>query len=178
VYYLPGRGGSLLAGLGLFLSDRFGTLYGREVSGGLKGLSYDQQIEMIRYDLFKDHWRSDSQVVANSYGAYLLLHSLIHAERYPGTIMLLSPILGAVQTRDTYYRPPQAKKLLAAFEGSTFPVPHSLTCLVGEFDWQSMPERCKLLCDSAGGALEIVAGGGHTIEADIVADRISRVFSC
>jgi alpha-beta hydrolase superfamily lysophospholipase len=62
------------------------------VTADLKGLSFDEQIETIRYDLMADHWAHDSQVVANSYGAYILLHSLIHSEPYPGTIFLISPI--------------------------------------------------------------------------------------
>jgi hypothetical protein len=112
IYYLPGRDGRLTKGLGTFLQEECDQLVGREVSGNLKGLKFEEQLEVIRQDLLESHWHEGDWIVANSYGAYLLLHTLIDMETYPGNIFLLSPILGAAQTQKFFFRPPRAKRLL------------------------------------------------------------------
>jgi hypothetical protein len=168
IYYLPGRNGTISEGLGRFLRDQCELLAGREVSGDLKGLVFEDQLETIRKDLLDSHWHEDGQIVANSYGAYLLLHTLIDMESYPGNIFLLSPILGAVQTKEFYFRPPQAKRLLQSFKEKTFPKPQTLNCIVGKYDWQSVPERCVDLCDVVNGRLNIEPDGNHVIEPNLV----------
>ena len=168
IYYLPGRNGTISEGLGTFLWEQCNQLVGREVSGDLKGLIFEDQLEAIRKDLLDSHWHEDGQIVANSYGAYLLLHTLIDMGPYPGNIFLLSPILGAVQTKEFYFRPPSAKRLLQSFKEKTFPKPRSLSCIVGKFDWQSVPERCVDLCDVVEGPLNIVPDGNHMIDPQLV----------
>ena len=168
IYYLPGRNGTVSEGLGTFLQDQCDHLVGREVSGDLKTLIFEDQLEAIRQDLLDSHWLEDGQIVANSYGAYLLLQTLVDMESYPGNIFLLSPILGAVQTQKFFFRPPRAKRLLQSFEERTFPKPRSLSCIVGKFDWQSVPERCVDLCDVVNGRLNIVQDGNHMIDPQLV----------
>lgn len=168
IYYLPGRNGTISEGLGTFLREQCNQLLGREVSGDLKRLVFEDQLEAIRKDLLDSHWHEDGQIVANSYGAYLLLHTLVDIKPYPGNIFLLSPILGAVQTKEFYFRPPRAKRLLQSFAERTFPKPRSLSCIVGKFDWQSVPERCVDLCDVVEGRLNIVPDGNHMIDPQLV----------
>jgi len=168
IYYLPGRDGRLKKGLGAFLQEECDQLVGREVSGDLKGLKFEEQLEVIQQDLLESHWHEGGQIVANSYGAYLLLHTLIDMEPYPGNIFLLSPILGAAQTQKFFFRPPRAKRLLQSFEERTFPAPRSLSCIVGKFDWQSVPERCVDLCDAVNGRLNVVPDGNHVIDPELV----------
>ena len=69
IYYLPGRDGRLTKGLGTFLQEQCDQLVGREVSGDLKGLKFEEQLEVIRQDLLESHWHEVGQIVANSYGA-------------------------------------------------------------------------------------------------------------
>ena len=168
IYYLPGLNGRRSDGLGTFLQEQCDQLAGIEVSGDLKGLIFEDQREAIRQDLLFPHWHEDGQLVANSYGAYLLLHTLIDIAPYPGNIFMLSPILGAVQTQRFFFRPPRAKRLLQSFEERTFPVPRSLHCMVGEVDWQSEPETCITLCEAVHGRLSIVLDGSHVIDPELV----------
>ena len=82
IYYLSGRNGKVFEGLGTFLQEHCDKISGREVSADLKGLKFEDQLEVIRQDLIDSHWHEEGQLVANSYGAYLLLHTLIDiAER-------------------------------------------------------------------------------------------------
>ena len=53
IYYLPGRDGRLTKGLGAFLQEECDQLVGREVSGNLKGLKFEDQLEVIRQDLLE-----------------------------------------------------------------------------------------------------------------------------
>ena len=168
IYYLPGRNGAVSEGLGRFLQDQCYQLVGREVSGDLKGFIFEDQLEAIRQDLLDSHWHEDGQIVANSYGAYLLLQTLVDMESYPGNIFLLSPILGAVQTQKFFFRPPRAKRLLQSFAERSFPKPRSSSCIVGQFDWQSVPERCINFCDVVSAQLNIVPDGNHVIEPELV----------
>ena len=168
IYYLPGRSGRVAEGLGAFLQGQCDQLSGREVAGDLKRLVFADQLAAIRQDLLDSHWHDDGRLVANSYGAYLLLHTLIDMEQYPGNIVLLSPILGAVQTQKLFFRPPGAKRLLQSFEAGTFPKPRILRCIVGEFDWQSESSRCVDLCDAVNGRLSVVLGGSHNLNPEIV----------
>lgn len=89
-------------------------------------------------------------------------------EPYPGNIFLLSPIFGAVQTHKFFFRPPRAKRLLQSFEEKTFLKPRSLNCIVGKYDWQSVPERCVDLCEVVKGQLNIVPDGNHVIDPQLV----------
>lgn len=79
--------------------------------------------------------------------ALAVLHRLIDMEPYPGKIFLLSPIFGAVQTQKFLW-PPRAKRLIQFFKEKTFPKQQSLKCIVGQFDRQSEPDRCLVLCDA------------------------------
>ena len=177
IYYLPGRNGKLSEGLGAFLQEHCDELSGREVSGDVRGLPFEAQLEVIRQDLIDSHWHENGRLVANSYGAYLLLHALINMEPYPGKMFLLSPILGAVQTKDSYFRPPSAKLLLNSFDDKTFPMPRDLSCIVGDMDWQSVPDRCELLCNAVGGSLEKIPIMGHGIEPLAVASSMAGWFN-
>ena len=56
IYYLPGRDGRLKKGLGAFLQEECDQLVGREVSGDLKGLKFEEQLEVIQQDLLESHW--------------------------------------------------------------------------------------------------------------------------
>ena len=63
-----------------------------------------------------------------------------------------------------------AKRLLQSFEERAFPAPRSLSCIVGKFDWQSVPERCVDLCNAVNGRLNVVPDGNHVIDPKLVRD--------
>ena len=94
IYYLPGRGGRLGSGLGGALLQRGYNVCGRETAGEFQKLGFTKQVQAIRNDLLSEFWNDDALVIANSYGAYLLLHAQSELPPFPGRLMLLSPILG------------------------------------------------------------------------------------
>ena len=85
IYYVPGRGGRLSAGLGQELSARGYDLIGREIAGPgprdqsnpFASLSFQQQVEVIQHDLQSRFWTPEALVIGNSFGAYLIAHAIL-----------------------------------------------------------------------------------------------------
>ena len=168
IYYLPGRNGTSSEGFGTFLQDQCDHLVGREVSGDLKGLKFEEQLEVIRQNLLDLHWYESSPMVANSYRAYPRLHTLIDMTSYPGHLFLLSPIAGAAQTQKLFSGRLRPSVCLNSFKKEAFLVPRSLRVVVGQLDWQSVPERCGDLCTELNGRLDGVPDGNQVIDPGLV----------
>ena len=94
IYYLPGHGGVLQKGLGAALLARGHEVMGRETVGEFNRLPFGQQVEVIAQDLMAHFVQGDSQVIANSFGAYLFMHAQAQMPPYAGRVLLLSPIVG------------------------------------------------------------------------------------
>jgi len=170
IYYLTGRGGRLDTGVGQGLLDRGLDIVGREMSGDFDLLSISEQVGLIRRDLQTGFWSHQSRVLAVSYGAYLLMQTLSELEPYPGSILLLSPVLGGVCSEEKmrYFSPPRAGKLMSLIDESAFPAPRRLEIHVGDNDWQSPYERAEVFADSLGGKCFTVANTGHDLGVNYV----------
>jgi hypothetical protein len=101
IYYLPGRGGRLDAGLGTALIERNLLVSGRETVGEFAGLSFQEQIELVAQDIQAGFWHKESKILANSFGAYLFLHAQTLMPAYIGKVLLLSPIVGEFSNNET-----------------------------------------------------------------------------
>ena len=86
IYYLPGRGGQINAGLGQALLARGFEVTGRATVDEFNHLPFQDQIETISQDLLKFFWSKDSKVIANSFGAYLFLHAQTLLDPFPGKV--------------------------------------------------------------------------------------------
>ena len=94
VYYLPGMGGRLETGLGEGIIQRGYNVVGQATLGAFKKLRFQEKIDIITTDLMESFWSDSSIVVANSFGAYLFLHSQINMPPFPGKVILFSPVIG------------------------------------------------------------------------------------
>ena len=129
IYYMPGRGGRLSAGLGLELSARGYDLIGREIAGPgprdqsnpFASLSFQQQIEVIQHDLKTHFWTPEALVIGNSFGAYLIAHSILQSGCFPGQCLFISPVLGAVKTTGMLFKPPKSGALKDAIDNQSYP---------------------------------------------------------
>lgn len=171
IYYLPGRGGRVNTGLGEGILELGYEIKGRETPGSFINLSFSQQLDLIAQDLHADFWNHDAKIVAVSYGVYLLLHALSELEPYPGSILLLSPVLGGVINKGTlrYYSPPRPNKLMKLSNTKSFPVPRHIEIHVGDSDWQSPYERVIQLANAIKGTHVIVPNTGHDLGKEYVA---------
>lgn len=141
VYYLTGMGGRLDTGLGQALLSRGFEIAGRELVGEFRKLDFQKQVDLVVSDIQNNFWREDARVIANSFGAYLLLHAQAQMEPYIGKVILLSPIVGEFSNEDTRmnFIPPRADKLQQLAEAGSFPIPKHCQVHVGSEDWQSNP---------------------------------------
>lgn len=170
IYYLPGRGGALANGLGEGLHQRGCAVNGRETIGAFKGLSFQAQIDTICADLNESFWNEDAHLVAVSYGAYLFLHAQAQMPPYPGSVLILSPIIGQFSSDEIQlgFIPPRAHKLgLLAAEGK-FPTPAHCQIHVGSEDWQSNPDAVTSFGTKVGIPVTIGFGRGHQLGVDYV----------
>jgi len=144
VYYLPGRGGRVATGLGEGILDLGCKLKGRETPWSFEGLTFTEQLELITQDLRADFWTENAKVVAVSYGAYLLLNALSEHKPFPGSILILSPILGQVTGGESmrHYSPPRPSRIIELAKAGLFPPPKHIELHVG--DSPLCQDSCRL----------------------------------
>lgn len=123
IYYLPGMGGRLDAGLGEELLLRGFALSGRETIGAFKKLSFGEQVDAVKQDLVERCWKPEALVIVNSFGGYLFPHAQLGLEPLPGRVLLLSPVIGATAQGVTGMRfyPPRSDVLHQTAKAGSFP---------------------------------------------------------
>jgi len=181
IYYVPGRGGRLNQGLGLELSSRGYDLMGREIAGPgprdqsnpFASLSFQQQVQVIQHDLKTHFWTPEALVIGNSFGAYLIAHSILQLGKFPGKCLFLSPVLGAVKTTGMLFKPPKSSALKDAIETRSFPS-IILDIVVGSSDEHFVHEVAEKLGQLMVGAITIFDNEGHRLSHEIVKDKLDH----
>ena len=175
IYYLPGRGGRLDQGLGLALRDRGYAIVGRETVGEFQRLRFVEQIKIIADDLTASFWQPNSLVVANSFGAYLFLHAQSQIKRFPGKVLLLSPIIAGSTTpgNGPRFSPPFAERLMELAEAGQLQVSRHCEIHVGEDDWQCQPDRVRHFGRHVDVPVNLVPGSGHMLDKQYVSGLLT-----
>lgn len=165
LYYLPGRGGRLDAGLGVALVDRNLVVSGRETLGEFASLSFQEQIELVAKDIQANFWHQEAKILVNSFGAYLFLHAQTLMPAYLGKVLLLSPIVGEFSNNETgtHFVPPRSRKLKELAQAKKYPTPKSCEIHVGEEDWQSNPEHVSEFGKLLSISVTVVPRAGHML---------------
>ena len=165
LYYLPGRGGRLDAGLGVALVERNLVVSGRETVGEFASLSFQEQIELVAKDIQANFWHQEAKILANSFGAYLFLHAQTLMPAYLGKVLLLSPIVGEFSNNETgtHFVPPRSRKLKELAQAKKYPTPKSCEIHVGEEDWQSNPEHVSEFGKLLSISVTVVPRAGHML---------------
>ena len=176
IYYLPGRGGQITTGLGEGLRQRGCSVMGRETLGSFRDLSFQEQIDTVCADLQESFWHADARVVAVSYGAYLFLHAQAQMPPYPGSVLLLSPVVGQFANEEIQlgFIPPRAKRLGQLVDAGEYPAPLNCHIHVGSEDWQSNPNAVTSFGTKLGIPVTIAKGLGHQLGADYVGPLLDR----
>ena len=181
IYYVPGRGGRLSAGLGQELSARGYDLIGREIAGPgprdqsnpFASLSFQQQVEVIQHALQSRFWTPEALVIGNSFGAYLIAHAILQLGNFPGKCLFLSPVLGAVKTTGMLFKPPKCGVLKDAIENRSFPL-IIIDIAVGSKDEHFVPEIAEKLNQITIGKITVIAGEGHQLSHKIVKAKLDQ----
>lgn len=176
VYFLAGRGGSLDSFRGVLSLAAGASLRGR-TADELAPLRFNAQLAVIRADLIAECWHPHALLIGNSYGAYLLMHTLVDLVAFPGVVLLFSPVLGGATSRDGRYasRPPRAERLLQLAESGGIAPPRHLEIHIGAEDRDCDPERAARFASLLGnGSCTVVLGERHRLPSEYVGAVIER----
>lgn len=176
IYFLPGHGRQLDAGLGQGVLDLGFDVVGRETRGDFRNLPFQEQVDLIANDLKSYFWTENSCVLANSFGAYLFLHAQAQLTPFVGKVLLLSPIVGGFQNESIGmgFIPPRADKILKLAREGVYPKPQNCEIYVGANDWQSNPDNVKQLGNLLCLPVTIVPDVGHQLGKDYVNSLLLR----
>lgn len=179
IYYLPGQGGSLHKGLGEVLIQRGYDPIGRELQGAFRNLEFGEKVATISKDLLSLQPNNGLRVIANSFGAYLLLHALADMPPFSGRLLLLSPIVGAFTNEGVGigFVPPRAKRLLEIAQTGGYPTPTNCEIHVGSEDWQCNPENVSAFGAATGIPVQIVPNNGHMLDREYVSKILDKFLA-
>lgn len=141
-------------------------VYGREIVPLFSHLGFSRQIQLIQSDIITGFMNEYAILVADSYGAYLLLHALAELVPHPGRILMFSPVLGEgiSSQRNFGVRPPRSKQLMRLVSEMKYPVPGKLEIHTGADDNGCDPKLAEYFFSFIKNAdLHIIQGQGHRL---------------
>ena len=180
IYLIPGRGDKLNDLIGSSLAKMGFEVYGREILSDFAHLHFPQQLQIIKNDIKSLFWRENSNLIGDSYGAYLLLHALVELTAFPGRILLLSPVLGEAIDKQNLFlsRPPRAKKLLQLAQSQKFPLPKYLEIHTGAEDKGCDPILAQKISSLiTNSKIFIIKGEGHRLNKTYINSVIKKFFN-
>jgi hypothetical protein len=173
--YITGRLGTAQGGLSLHLSTLSPDFDALAIDAGFLQQSFEDQVNFTRK--FCDI--GEGFIIANSYGAYLFLQTLIDRPPLPAKVLLLSPVLGrAMDTeRMLFSRPPREKTLRAAIEARRLGMPEQMQIVTGRedevCDWKLAEKYAAGLNISS----SILDGRGHMLDPVIVSRAVDNFLA-
>jgi hypothetical protein len=177
LYFMPGRGEDIGAGLGRLMARMGYGIHGRAMISDFARLRIAEQVALIGSDLRPAFWHPDGALAGRSYGAYLLLHTLADMDPFPGRILLFSHVLGAAVAKGGFYvsRPPRSEKLAKLAESNGFPAPKYMEIHTGAEDNGCDPLLAARFASMIGNTtLHIVAGAGHQLDEEYLHDVLNK----
>lgn len=170
VLYITGRGGDHTKGLGGYISTLVSNYSGVSVSVPFLRQDVDDQIAEIRKAI-TDH--GDGTLIANSYGAYLTLLSLIDLEHELEQVVFLSPVLGKAMAKDRMYysRPPATVRVSNAVKERRINLPARTAIFVGTEDELYDPPLLATYTEIIGESnVYVLEGQRHNLDKDVMQD--------
>ena len=172
IRYITGRGGSGIGGLSAYLAtldDDYDVL---PIDPEFLLQDIQRQVDSAREFINLD----SGNVIANSYGAYLLLLSLIDQPPLPVRTLLLSPVLGRAisEERMLFSRPPREKTLHQAISEQRLAMPAHLEIVTGEEDEICDPALARQVGKQLGINVSILPNEGHMLEPASVESALQR----
>ena len=172
IRYITGRGGSGIGGLSAYLAtldDDYDVL---PIDPEFLQQDIQGQVDSIREFINLD----SGNVIANSYGAYLLLLSLIDQPPLPVRTLLLSPVLGRAisEERMLFSRPPREKTLHQAISEQRLGMPSYLEIVTGHEDEVCDPALALRIGGQLNIEVSILQGEGHMLRTAKVSEILGQ----
>jgi alpha-beta hydrolase superfamily lysophospholipase len=170
VLYVSGRGGDHTKGLGGYISTLVSDYMGISVDVPFLRQELEEQINTIRSAITDC---KGGTLIANSYGAYLTLLSLLDFEHELEQVILLSPVLGTAIAKDRMYfsRPPAAKRLKTAVSERRVNLPERSAIYIGDNDELYDQLLLKTYSDMMGeDKVFVLQGEKHSLSKAVMQD--------
>ena len=170
--YITGRGGNGKGGLSAHLATRSDDYAVLPIDPDFLAQDIQAQVDTVRaFTHFED-----GNLIANSYGAYLLLLTLIDQPPLKIRVLLLSPVLGRAisQKRMLFSRPPREKTLHQAIADRRLGMPDHLAIVTGEDDEICDPALALWVGESLKVEVSVLSGEGHLIKPRKVEAAVSH----
>ena len=170
--YITGRGGNGKGGLSAYLatlSDDYDVL---PIDPDFLAQDIQAQVDTVRAFTQLE----DANLIANSYGAYLLLLTLIDQPPLNIRVLLLSPVLGRAisEQRILFSRPPREKTLHSAIADQRLGMPDYLEIVTGAEDEICDPELARQVGEQLGINVSILPTEGHMLDPSSVECALRR----
>lgn len=175
VRYVTGRGGEVRAGLSLYLTTLSEDFSALAIDPDFLAQSFEEQVVATRHFCATDNAR----IIANSYGAYLLLQSLIDQPPLSAKVLLLSPVLGRAMDPDRMIlsRPPRERTLREAIEEQRLGLPLSLSIVTGREDEICDWKLATHFADALGISISVLDDEGHMISPAAVSAAVREFIN-
>jgi len=173
--YITGRGGDAVGGLSAYLATLSPDFEALAVNPSFLAQAFLEQVLAVR----RFCTDKSSHVIANSYGAYLLLQSLIDQPPLRAKVLLLSPVLGRVnnEKRMLISRPPGEKALKSAILESRLGLPEYLEILTGSDDEICAASLAEETAHALGVNVRVLQNEGHLITPSKVMSAVQAFLS-
>ena len=118
-------------------------------------------------------------IIANSYGAYLLLQTFVDQPPLKIRVLLLSPVLGRAFSKERmlFSRPPREAKLRRAIAQRRLGMPQYLTIVTGQEDEICDPERAREVATQLAVDISVLEQEGHMISPRKVSNIVEEFLS-
>ena len=173
VLYISGRGGDHTKGLGGHISTLVSDYRGISVDVPYLRQEIEDQIQVIR-EAITDC--TGGTLIANSYGAYLALLSLIDFEHQLEQVVLLSPVLGAAMAKDRMYysRPPATARIRNAVQERRVNLPERSAIFIGDKDELYDPPLLATYAEMMGEhKVFVLQGERHSLSKALMQDILN-----
>ena len=170
--YITGRGGNGKGGLSAHLatlSDDYDVL---PIDPDFLAQDIQAQVDTVRAFTHLE----DGNLIANSYGAYLLLLTLIDQPPLNIRVLLLSPVLGRAisEERMLFSRPPRERTLHQAISEQRLGMPDHLEIVTGEDDEICDPALARQIGKRLNIPVSILPSEGHMLAPSSVESALNR----
>ena len=166
--YITGRGGDCTGGLSTHLATLSSDYRCLALDAGF--LAQDLEVQLAQVCEFAASSAGGS-LIANSYGGYLLMLSLIDAATVPDRVLLLSPLLGrsVMPEKMVSSRPPRERLFKIALDEGRVSRPGYLEIITGAEDEICCPVLAQSVANKlAADKFTLLANEGHMISSELV----------
>ncbi|MDB2602825.1 hypothetical protein N9Z60_04890 [Gammaproteobacteria bacterium] len=176
IFYITGRGGDYQSGLGEYLNTKTYNLNGLSLTDTFLKKELEIQLDIISKVIIKAEHKK-SLFVANSYGAYLLLYTILLREIRLSKLVIISPILGSGYTENRYFKPPFSRHMSALMLKSKHELFKHLVIIWGARDaFINRNAIQKLLATASEVELVMIDEQGHNIDKSKLAMTLDRIL--